>query len=145
MKKLTFKIVLFSFLIFLVSCKSTNHCNEIYNLMKQQEDAWNNGNIENFMNVYWKNDSLVFIGKSGINYGWDKTFSNYKNSYKTKEQMGTLEFKNLICNTINDSTHIVTGKWSLKRNDSIGNINGFYSLIWIKKQTGWKITYDHTS
>jgi len=144
-KKLTFKIVLFSFLIFLVSCKSTNHCNEIYNLMKQQEDAWNNGNIENFMNVYWKNDSLVFIGKSGINYGWDKTFSNYKNSYKTKEQMGTLEFKNLICNTINDSTHIVTGKWSLKRNDSIGNINGFYSLIWVKKQTGWKITYDHTS
>ena len=145
MKKLTFKIVLFSFLIFLVSCKSTNHCNEIYNLMKQQEDAWNNGNIENFMNVYWKNDSLVFIGKSGINYGWDKTFSNYKNSYKTKEQMGTLEFKNLICNTINDSTHIVTGKWSLKRNDSIGNINGFYSLIWVKKQTCWKITYDHTS
>ena len=145
MKKLTFKIVLFSFLIFLVSCKSTNHCNEIYNLMKQQEDAWNNGNIENFMNVYWKNDSLVFIGKSGINYGWDETISNYKNSYKTKEQMGTLEFKNLICNTINDSTHIVTGKWSLKRNDSIGNINGFYSLIWVKKQTGWKITYDHTS
>ena len=145
MKKLTFKIVLFSFLIFLVSCKSTNHCNEIYNLMKQQEDAWNNGNLENFMNVYWKNDSLVFIGKSGINYGWDKTFSNYKNTYKTKEQMGTLEFKNLICNTINDSTHIVTGKWSLKRNDSIGNINGFYSLIWVKKQTGWKITYDHTS
>ena len=145
MKKLTFKIVLFSFLIFLVGCKSTNHCNEIYNLMKQQEDAWNNGNIENFMNVYWKNDSLVFIGKYGINYGWDKTFSNYKNSYKTKEQMGTLEFKNLICNTINDSTHIVTGKWSLKRNDSIGNINGFYSLIWVKKQTGWKITYDHTS
>jgi len=96
MKKLILKIVLFSFLIFLVSCKSTNHCNEIYNLMKQQEDAWNNGNIENFMNVYWKNDSLVFIGKSGINYGWDKTFSNYKNSYKTKEQMGTLEFKNLF-------------------------------------------------
>ena len=145
MKKLTFKIVLFSFLIFLVSCKSTNHCNEIYNLMKQQEDAWNNGNLENFMNVYWKNDSLVFIGKSGINYGWEKTIRNYKNSYKSKEQMGTLKFNNIICNPINDSTNIVTGKWSLKRNNSIGNINGFYSLIWVKKQTGWKITYDHTS
>ena len=145
MKKLTYKIVLISFLIFLVSCKSTNHCNEIYNLMKQQEDAWNNGNIDNFMNIYWKNDSLVFIGKSGISYGWDKTFSNYKNSYKTKEQMGTLKFKNIICNPVNDSTHIVTGKCSLKRIDTFGNINGFYSLIWVKKQTGWKITYDHTS
>ena len=113
--------------------------------MKQQEDSWNNGNIDNFMNIYWKNDSLVFIGKSGISYGWDKTFSNYKNSYKTKEQMGTLKFKNIICNPVNDSTHIVTGKWSLKRIHRFGNINGFYSLIWVKKQTGWKITYDHTS
>lgn len=113
--------------------------------MHQQEDSWNYGSIDDFMNIYWKNDSLIFIGKSGINYGWDKTIKNYKNSYKTKEQMGTLKFKNIICNPINDSTHIVTGKWSLIRNDSIGNLSGFYSLLWIKKQTGWKITYDHTS
>jgi len=84
MKKLTYKIVLISFLIFLVSCKSTNHCNEIYNQMKQQEDAWNNGNIDNFMNIYWKNDSLVFIGKSGISYGWDKTLPTIKTLIKPK-------------------------------------------------------------
>ena len=59
--------------------------------------------------------------------------------------MGTLKFKNIICKPINDSTHIVTGKWSLKRNDSIGNINGYYSLLWIKKHNGWKIIYDHSS
>ena len=145
MKKLIFKIFLFPFLIFLVGCKSVNHCDELYNLMKEQEDSWNYGNIDDFMNFYWKNDSLVFIGKSGINYGWNNTINNYKHSYKTKEEMGTLKFKNIICNPINDSTHIVTGKWSLKRNDSIGSINGYYSLLWIKKHNGWKITYYHSS
>ena len=145
MKKLIFKIFLFPFLIFLAGCKSVNHCDELYNLMKEQEDFWNYGNIDDFMNFYWKNDSLVFIGKSGINYGWNNTINNYKNSYKTKDEMGTLKFKNIICNPINYSTHIVTGKWSLKRNDSMGNVNGYYSLLWIKKHNGWKITYDHTS
>ena len=82
MKKLIFKIFLFPFLIFLVACKSVNHCDELYNLMKEQEDSWNYGNIDDFMNIYWKNDSLVFICKSGINYGWNNTIKNYKNSIK---------------------------------------------------------------
>ena len=149
MKKQLQNIFTILLIIFVFSCSetkpNTNSCFDIYNLMQQQEDSWNNGNIDEFMNIYWKNDSLVFIGNSGINYGWDKTISNYKKSYKTKKQMGTLKFKNIICNSINDTTHIVTGKWNLKRNDSIGNLSGFYSLLWIKKQTGWKITYDHTS
>ena len=145
MKKLIFKTFLLLSIIFINSCNSINNCDEIYELMKEQEKSWNMGNIDDFMDKYWANNSLIFIGKSGINYGWDKTNTNYKNSYKTKEQMGKLKFKNIICNILNDTTHIVTGKWSLKRNDSIGNINGFYTLLWIKKLNGWKITYDHTS
>jgi hypothetical protein len=132
MKKLVQNIFTILLILLVFSCSGTkpnnNSCLDINNLMQQQENSWNDGNIDDFMNIYWKNDSLVFIGKSGINYGWDKTITNYKNSYKTKEHMGTLKFKNIICNPINDSSHIVTGKWSLKRNDSIGNINGFYSL-----------------
>jgi ketosteroid isomerase-like protein len=140
-------IILLTKIIFSCSEKkiNPNSCFDIYNLMQHQEDSWNYGNIDDFMSIYWKNDSIVFIGKSGINYGWDKNITNYKNSYKTKEHMGKLKFKNIICNPLNDSTHIVTGVWSLKRNDSIGNINGFYTLLWIKKSNGWKIIYDHTS
>lgn len=149
MKKLVQNLfaILLAILIYSCSGRKTklNFCFDIYNLMQQQEDSWNNGNIDGFMNMYWQSESLVFIGKSGINYGWDKTLNNYKKTYKTKEEMGTLKFKNIICNPVNDSTHIITGKWSLKRNDSIGNINGYYTLLWIKKLNGWKITYDHTS
>ena len=145
MKKLIFKILLFYFVIFLTSCKSTNSCDEIYDLMQEQEESWNKGNIDDFMNKYWNNDSLIFLGKSGINYGWKKTISNYKNSYKKKNEMGRLEFKNILCKPINKSTHIIAGKWSIYREDSIRNIEGYYSLIWVKKDKVWKIIYDHTS
>ena len=145
MKKLIFKILLFYFVIFLTSCKSTNNCDEICDLMQEQEESWNKGNIDDFMNKYWNNDSLIFLGKSGINYGWKKTISNYKNSYKNKNEMGRLEFKNILCKPINKSTHIIAGKWSIFREDSIRNIGGYYSLIWVKKDKVWKIIYDHTS
>ena len=145
MKKLIFKILLFYFVIFLTSCKSTNSCDEIYDLMQEQEESWNKGNIDDFMNKYWNNDSLIFLGKSGINYGWEKTISNYKNSFKNKNDMGRLEFKNILCKPINKSTHIIAGKWSIYREDSIRNIGGYYSLIWVKKDKVWKIIYDHTS
>ena len=145
MKKLIFKILLFYFVIFLTRCKSTNNCDEIYDLMQEQEESWNKGNIDDFMNKYWNNDSLIFLGKSGINYGWKKTISNYKNSYKNKNEMGRLEFKNILCKPINKSTHIIAGKWSIYRADSIRNIEGYYSLIWVKKDKVWKIIYDHTS
>ena len=113
--------------------------------MQEQEESWNKGNIDDFMNKYWNNDSLIFLGKSGINYGWKKTISNYKNSYKNKNEMGRLEFKNILCKPINKSTHIIAGKWSIYREDSIRNIEGYYSLIWVKKDKVWKIIYDHTS
>ena len=125
--------------------KVADNCIPIYDLMQDQEQSWNDGNIDDFMNKYWRSDSLIFIGKSGVNYGWKTTILNYKKSYKNKTEMGILKFKNIICNPINDSTHIVTGKWSLLRNDSLGSIGGYYTLIWMKKNDFWKIIYDHTS
>ena len=120
-------------------------CEEINELMYEQEESWNKGNIEDFMKKYWKNDSLIFVGKSGINYGWNKTTSNYKRAYPSRNSMGLLHFNNIKCLPINDTTHIISGQWNISRLDSSKNIGGYYSLMWIKKEDGWRIVYDHTS
>ena len=113
--------------------------------MYEQEESWNKGNIEDFMKKYWKNDSLIFVGKSGINYGWNKTTSNYKRAYPSRNSMGLLHFNNIKCLPINDTTHIISGQWNISRLDSSKNVGGYYSLMWIKKEDGWRIVYDHTS
>src|SRR5438045_9701022 len=46
-----------------------------------QEQAWNAGNIEAFMQGYWKSDSLRFIG-NGITTGWQATLEPYQKSYQ---------------------------------------------------------------
>jgi hypothetical protein len=38
---------------------------KIVNVMKKQESAWNNGNIELFMDGYIRSQNLVFSGKNG--------------------------------------------------------------------------------
>ena len=53
----------------------------IRQLLDEQTLAWNRGDIESFMNGYWVNDSLMFIGKSGVTYGWINTLNNYKKGY----------------------------------------------------------------
>ena len=65
---------------------------QITNHMAQQSKAWNTGDVSGFMDYYWKSDSLRFIGKRGITWGWQSTFDNYKKSYPDKAAMGTLKF-----------------------------------------------------
>ncbi len=113
--------------------------------MQEQEESWNKGDLEGFMKHYWKSDSLKFIGKSGINYGWAKTLENYEKSYQNKEEMGTLKFTNKTLDFVGEQTIFVVGEWLLSRKDSLGDLSGMYSLIWEKKDKKWVITTDHSS
>ena len=112
--------------------------------MSQQENSWNKGSINEFMNHYWKSDSLTFTGKNGVQYGWQNTLDNYLKSYPDKAQMGTLKFTTIRIQQIDLNTITVLGKWELSRENLI-DLNGYYSLIWQKKNNQWVIISDHSS
>ena len=122
-----------------------NDLDIVRNKMSEQENSWNIGDIPGFMKHYWTSDSLSFVGKSGLNRGWKKTLDNYLSSYDSKDKMGTLYFNNLSINKIDINTIHVIGSWTLKRNDDLGNLSGYYSLIWQKKNNQWVIIADHSS
>jgi hypothetical protein len=109
----------------------------------RQQECWNSGDLECFMEGYWKSDSLRFIGKSGINYGWQATLANYKKSYPDKGAMGKLTFDLLSFDPMGDEHVMVTGKWRLKREKD--ELNGLFTIIWHEIDGVWKIIYDHSS
>lgn len=112
-------------------------------LLEKQTQAWNNGNIEEFMNGYWENDSLMFIGKSGVTYGWTNTLNNYKKGYPDTAAMGKLTFNILQVKKLSGKYYHVVGKWFLKR--SIGDVGGHYTLLFRKINRRWVIVADHSS
>jgi ketosteroid isomerase-like protein len=134
-----FCVVLFFLTLNFFSQKAPSH---IIELMKRQEAAWNNGDIGGFMKYYWKSDSLKFIGKSGITYGWQKTLDNYKKNYPDKAAMGKLTFEIKSAEQLSDQSVYIIGSWNLERERPVG---GYFTLLWKKIKGEWVIVADHTS
>lgn len=111
--------------------------------LSDQQTAWNKGNIEAYMQGYWQNDSLMFIGKSGITYGWQQTFDNYKKHYPDTAAMGKLDFEFIEIKRLSAIYYFVVGKWHLTR--TIGNIGGSFTLLFRKIKNKWVIIRDHSS
>jgi ketosteroid isomerase-like protein len=138
------KILLFPVLLFsLTALAQSGDELAIRQLLGDQVKAWNQGNLESFMQGYWKNDSLMFIGKSGINWGWQKTLANYKKSYPDTTAMGKLSFNIIVVKKLSPEYYYVVGKWMLKR--SIGDLSGHYNLLFRKVNGSWLIIADHSS
>ncbi len=95
------------------------------------------------MKGYWENDSLMFIGKSGVTYGWTNTLNNYKKGYPDTAAMGKLNFTLVQVKKLSAKYYHVTGKWFLKR--SVGDVGGHYTLLFRKINGRWLIIADHSS
>lgn len=115
----------------------------IRSLLAAQTEAWNRGDVEGFMQTYWNSDSLLFIGKSGVTRGWEKTLANYKKGYPDTAAMGKLAFDILKVERLSAGAFFVVGKWMLRR--SIGNLSGHYTLLMRKIKGRWLIVADHSS
>ena len=138
---------IFSFLLYLFLLNYANAQTKdelaIRNILTQQTIAWNGGDIENFMQPYWHSDSLMFIGKSGITYGWQKTLENYKKSYPDAAAMGKLDFTILQAKRLSVMYFSVIGKWHLARTG--GDVGGYFTLLFKKIKNAWVIIQDHSS
>lgn len=141
MKKLFTGVI---FLIFFsISFGQPKNEKAIRDVLSNQEISWNSGSIENFMKGYWQNDSLMFIGKSGVTHGWRKTLDNYKKHYPDTIAMGKLNFKLLEIKSLSPVYYFVVGKWHLQR--SIGDLEGHFTLLFKKINGEWFIVADHSS
>jgi len=129
--------------LMLFSCSTTTEKEDktaIITVMKSQEKAWSNHDLEGFMEGYWKSDSLKFYGSSGLTYGWEKTLVNYKKGYPTKAYSGTLNFKINDISKISDNSYYVMGEYHLLR--EVGNADGVFMIIFKRIHDEWKIIAD---
>jgi ketosteroid isomerase-like protein len=137
------KVVMF--LLFLVQgLYAQTPESEIIAVLEKQQIAWNKADIEGFMDGYWKSDSLRFIGKNGLTFGWNQVLGNYKRSYLGKAGMGDLTFDNLNVDILCNDFAFVTGSWNLSYSDK-EPIGGWFSLIFKKIKGSWYISADHSS
>ena len=144
------KVFYIALIVLLQSCESSSKSTsdsafetdkaEILEVLEQQQMAWNNFDLEGFMQGYWKSEELKFYGSNGVSHGWEQTLSNYKKRYPSKDEMGQLNFTIDAVSKIENESYYVMGQYHLKR--TIGDAHGTFMIIFRKIEGKWKIISD---
>ena len=112
----------------------------ILSVLNKTAVAWSSGDIEGFMDGYWKSDSLKFYGRGGLTKGWQNTLDNYKKNYPTKAHTGNLDFTIENISKIEENSYYVMAQFHLVR--EVGDANGVFLIIFRKINEEWKIIAD---
>ncbi len=117
----------------------------ILQVLSDQQNAWNNGDISAFMHGYEDSPQTTFIGTT-IAHGYAMILDRYRKKYGSRETMGHLEFTELQVRMLGRDHAVVTGRFQLTRTQAGGgDAAGVFSLVFEKEPAGWKIILDHTS
>ncbi len=107
-----------------------------------QAAAWNEGNIEAFMNGYWRDNDLRFVSGTEVTKGWSSTLRRYKTRYGDGAELGTLKFEEMDIQMVTDDVSIIVGRFHLTRDTNVDT--GVFTLVMNKKEGAWRIVHDHT-
>ena len=116
----------------------------IKKVLDTQQDAWNRGDVNAFLEGYWHSPELTFSGSNGIARGFDAVRARYQKNYPDRAAMGKLDFSGLEIHLLGSDAALVLGHWHLTR--AQGDIGGVFSLVLQQlPNQGWRIIHDHTS
>jgi ketosteroid isomerase-like protein len=116
---------------------------EIRSILQAQQDAWNRGDIDGFMNGYARSSSTVFISEDTVRRGWETVRDRYREKYSNRSKMGTLTFSDLEITPLSSDSAVASGRWNLER--ATDHPHGRFTLILKRLPEGWRIVHDHTS
>jgi ketosteroid isomerase-like protein len=109
--------------------------------MKNSENDWNTGNLDNFMKMYTDSSTMMYpTGPVGI--------STIRNLYQTKYFNGkmpkqSLHYSDMKVMMLGENYALLTGKFTLSGNN-LPERSGVYSLVMVYTKDGWKILHDHS-
>jgi uncharacterized protein (TIGR02246 family) len=123
--------------------QTPNSAAEIQSVLTAQQQAWNRGDIDAFMNGYARSAPTVFISEDEVRRGWETVRERYRVKYSDRAKMGTLSFSDTEVTMLSPDAAVVLVRWRLKRaNDEP---HGRFTLIFKRLPEGWRIVHDHTS
>ena len=147
---------------------------DVNQVLDEQLQGWNEGNIDKFMQGYIKDSSVRFITNKRVKTSWQEITDSYNKNYPNKDAMGQLSFYRDEVRWINESAYIaqVIGRWQVvqkhketaktsgsvethvntpsthniiqQSKNSQDTLSGRFSLIFIGTPEGPKIQIDHT-
>ena len=143
--RLSRKILLLLTLLFsgVVALAGDDDKAQIKAMLNAQTAAWNQADVDGYMDGYWRSEKLRFGSGDTVVYGWQATRDRYAERYDTPEKMGKLWMSDQVIEIFSDTDAMVFGRWHLQRTDE--ELGGLYTLHLKKIDGRWLIVSDHSS
>jgi ketosteroid isomerase-like protein len=130
-------------------------------MLRASAGSWNAGDLDGFMDDYWRSEDLTFSGSSGVTRGWEGLRTRYLESYWAPGAVrDSLSFEDLEVSLLGDETALALGRFVLTGRgegeaaslegaaaptEGVVTSTGFFSLVLRLMDGEWKIVHDHTS
>jgi len=117
-------------------------------MLQASAASWNAGDLDGFMDDYWRSEDLTFSGATGVTRGWENVRARYLESYWAPGAVrDSLRFEDLEVFTLGDGHAMALGRYVLFQPEQgrTEASSGFFTLVLERMDGGWKIVHDHTS
>lgn len=111
-------------------------------LMNISAEDWNRGDLDKFMSIY-DAEATFMTGKGPV--GIVATRENYQKAFfKGDKPIQNLRFEEMVVRPLGNDHALLTGKFVLYGN-GMADRTGRYTLVFVKRSSGWKMLHDHSS
>lgn len=115
---------------------------DILAVMEQSAKDWNAGSLDRYMTLYDGTATFMFnsgpVGLQGIRENYQKVFFD---GDQPKQQ---LRYEAMEVRPLGDEHALLTGKFVLSGN-GLKERRGIYTLVFVRRASGWKVLHDHSS
>ena len=111
--------------------------------LQASADAWNRGDLSGHLAIY--DDSVTTMTKTGPR----PTIAAIESAFRANYFVGDkprqmLHMEQVVIRRLSGDSALMTGRFVLSGGGE-PELSGWFSLIWLRTATGWKVIHDHTS
>jgi uncharacterized protein (TIGR02246 family) len=121
---------------------------EVEDMLHASAGSWNDGDLEGFLDDYWRSGELTFSGSSGVTRGWENVRQGYLDSHwAAGAARDSLRFEQIEVHPLGREHALALGRYVLFRPEEGGeeSSSGYFSLVLRNMDGDWRIVHDHTS
>jgi ketosteroid isomerase-like protein len=104
--------------------------------------AWNDGNFEDCMSVYWDSPQLTLRSGGETIRGYAEVVEHQRNQ-ALGGHMGQLDYDDVVVDLLSKDAALVRGGWRWTSGDQ--EQHGSFTALMRKFPDGWKIVHEHSS
>lgn len=115
----------------------------IRSVLLAQTAAWNDADLEAFLDTFWKSNDFRLIAGDKVAAGWTQAADLYRSRFGEAGDFGRLSRDGLEIEMVSDDVAIASGRYNLVR--AAGAESGSLTLV-VKRIDGlWRIVHAHSN